>query len=113
MKKKSWVTILIIIAVIILAIIIMTRSHPETDAEIAKCIGQNSELYVQLGCNTCKTQEEMFGENVKYLTIIDCWFDYEACPKKGVEYTPTWIIKGEKYEEVLSIKKLQELTGCQ
>ena len=111
MKKKSLVTILMIIAVIILAVIIMTRSHPETSEEVAKCIGKNSKLYIQLGCSACKIQENIFGENVKYLNIIDCWFEREKCG--GIEYTPTWIIKGEKYDEVFSIKKLQELTGCE
>ena len=111
MRKKSWVTILMIIAVIILAIIIMTRSHPETSEEVAKCIGRNSELYIQLGCSACKIQENMFGENAQYLNIIDCWFEREKCG--GIEYVPTWIIKGEKYAEVFSIQTLQELTGCE
>lgn len=111
MKKKSLVTILMIIVVVILAIIIMSRAHPETDAEVAKCIGKNSGLYVQLGCNACKTQEEMFGENAKYLNIIDCWFEREKC--SGIEKIPTWVIKGEKYVGVQSIEKLKELTGCE
>ena len=111
MKKKKGLTLIIILVVIILAIIIMTRSHPETSEEVAKCIGRNSKLYVQLGCSACKIQEEMFGDNYKYLNVVDCWFERDKCGE--IEYTPTWIIKGEKYDEVFSIKKLQELTGCQ
>jgi len=110
MKKKSLVTLLIIIAVIILAIMIMTRSHPETSGEVAKCIGKNSELYTQLGCSACKIQEDMFGDNYQYLNVVDCWFEREKCGE--IEYTPTWIIKGEKYVGAQSIETLQELTGC-
>jgi len=111
MKKRGWVTIIIILAVIILAVMIMSKSHPETSKEIVECIGENSELYIQLGCSACQTQEEMFGDNSQYLNIIDCWFEKEKCGK--IEYTPTWIIKGEKYVGVQSISTLQELTGCQ
>ena len=111
MKKKKGLTLIIILVVIILAIIIMTRSHPETSEEVSKCIGKNSKLYVQLGCSACQVQEKIFGDNYKYLNVIDCWFERDKCGE--IEYTPTWIIKGEKYDEVFSIKKLQELTGCQ
>ncbi len=79
--------------------------------EIAMCIGENSELYVQLGCNACETQKEMFGDNYKYLNVIDCWSEKEKCSE--IQYTPTWIINGEKYTGVQSIEKLKELTGCE
>jgi len=47
---------------------------------------------------------------LKYLEIIDCWFEKEKC--ENISGTPTWKIKGEYYKGVQSIKKLQELTGC-
>lgn len=111
MKKKSLVTLIVILAVIILAVIILNRPSPETSKEVAECIGKNSKLYVQLGCHRCEQQEDLFGDNYKYLNAIDCWFERDKC--EGIESTPTWIIKGEKYDEVLSIQTLQELTGCQ
>ncbi len=111
MKKKKGLTLIIILVVIILAIIIITRSHPETSKEIAECIGKNSALYTQLGCSACQIQEEIFGDNYKYLNVVDCWFEGDKCG--GIEYTPTWIIKGEKYTGAQSISTLQELTGCQ
>ena len=58
MKKRSWITILIIIAVIALAVIILNKPTPETPEEIAKCIGENSVLYTQLGCHACEIQED-------------------------------------------------------
>ncbi len=110
MKKRSLITILVILIVIIISVIVLVKPHPETSEETAKCIGQNSELYGQLGCRACQAQEEKFGENKKYLNIIDCWFEREKC--SGIEYTPTWIINGEKHVGVYSIEKLKELTGC-
>lgn len=110
MKKRSLITLIIIILVIILAIYLIYKPHPETDWEIVKCIGENSILYTQLGCHACKTQEEMFGENKKYLNMIDCFFESDKCTE--IEATPTWKIKGEYYRGVQSIETLKELCGC-
>lgn len=107
-KIATWGIILIIIVGAL--VYINSKKNPETSDEIAKCIGKKAELYIQLGCNACETQKEMFGENSEYLTIIDCWYEREKCSE--IQYTPTWIIKGKKYTGVQSIEKLQELTGC-
>jgi len=81
--------------------------------EVAKHIGENSILYVQAGCIHCKEQEDLFGENVKYLTIADCLEDTQACINAGIEATPTWIINGQKYVGKKTIEELKELTGYQ
>ncbi|MGD9276703.1 MAG: hypothetical protein PVJ67_06015 [Candidatus Pacearchaeota archaeon] len=113
MKKNSLVTIGIILVVIFLAIFILIKPAPETNEEVIKCIGENSVLYTQLGCSHCEEQEEMFGDNLKYLDIIDCFYEHEKCSVEDITATPTWIIKGEKHKGAKSIKKLQELTGCE
>ena len=112
MKKNNWITFLIIIAVIILAIFLMKKPSPKTDEETTKCIGENSEFYVRLGCTHCENQKDMFGEYVSYLKPIDCFYEREICTQKGIEATPTWIINGEKIVGTQSIEKLKELTGC-
>ena len=68
-------TIGIILLVIIIAIVLINLPKGETPEEVAKCIGRNSKLYTQLGCHACETQEEMFGDNYQYLTVVDCFFD--------------------------------------
>ena len=113
MKKGNLITIAIILAIIIFAIIILNKPLPVTSEEIAQCIGENSVLYTQLGCSHCEEQEELFGDNLKYLNIIDCFYEHEKCSVENIEATPTWIIKGEKYKGVQTIEKLQELTGCE
>lgn len=109
-KKNKIITILIILGIVALSIIIMNKSNSNVSKETAQCIGGNSTLYTQLGCHACKNQEKMFGKNYQYLNIIDCWFEKDKCSE--IMYTPTWIIKGEKYTGPQSIKKLKELTGC-
>ncbi len=112
MKKNTWITFIVIVGVVVLAIFLMKAPKPETDEETAKCIGENSEMYVRLGCTHCETQKEMFGEYVSYLKPIDCFFEREICAEKGIEATPTWIINGEKVVGTQEISKLKELTGC-
>ena len=113
MKKRTQnliATILIIIAIAALAFILLNRNRPETTEEIAKCIGENSVLYTQLGCSACKAQEDLFGESYQQLNVIDCFYEREKCSE--ITATPTWIINNEKYVGVQSIEKLQELTKC-
>ena len=110
MKKRSIVTLIIVLAVIILAVLVLTRSHPGPSEEIAKCIGENSILYTQKGCHACEYQEDLFGDNYKYLNVIDCWVDQEKC--LGIKGTPTWIINDQEYLGAKSIEQLKELTGC-
>ena len=112
MKKNNWITITIILIVIILAFIAINRSHPDTTEDIAKCIGENAELYVQLGCPACKTQENIFGEDYEKLNVIDCFYEREKCIEKKIEVTPTWIIQEEQFKGIKSIDQLKELTGC-
>lgn len=111
MKKSNIITIVIILGVLVLAYFILNKPiAPVTSEEVAKCIGDNSLLYTQLGCHACEKQEELFGETYQYLNTIDCWFERDKCG--GVTATPTWIINGETIQGVQSVEKLQELTGC-
>jgi hypothetical protein len=111
-NKDNIITFLIIIGIIVIAIFALQKELPATDKEISKCIGENSILYTQLGCHACEAQEDLFGENYQYLTIIDCWYDNQKCIDINIEYTPTWIIDGEKYIGVQSFDELKALTGC-
>jgi len=112
MKKKSLVSLAVVIAVIIIAIIILTRSHPQTNGNVAKCLGEKSTLYIQLGCHACELQKDYFGEDYKDLTVVDCFFEKEKCIADNIEATPTWIIDGVKYKGTRSIEDLKQLAGC-
>jgi hypothetical protein len=111
MNKRLWWTFGIILAVIILATtLILYKPAQQTTTDVAKCIGENSIVYVQLGCHACETQEQMFGDDYQYLNVIDCFYERDKCT--GIQATPTWEINGEYYKGVQSIDKLKELTGC-
>ena len=114
MKRKVMkaITFLIIFGVVIFAAFLITSKGEETSNEVAKCIGENSILYTQLGCHACETQKDLFGESYQLLNKIDCYYNPEKCIDTNITATPTWIINGEKYVGVQSIEELKELTNC-
>jgi cytochrome c biogenesis protein CcdA len=105
-KYKSQLIILGIILVVLLVIFIPAKKVAETEEEIAKCIGEKSTLYVQVGCSHCRTQENILGENINYIEIVDCFYEPERCSK--IKATPTWEINGEYYIGVKSFDELKE-----
>jgi len=112
MKKRGWITFCVILGVIILSAVILTRQNEKVSEETAKCIGQKSKLYVQLGCSACVKQEKIFGDSYQYLNRTDCWFEREKCLEAEISATPTWIINGKSYIGVQTIEKLKELAEC-
>ena len=112
MRKNTVISIIIIILIIFLVIYIKTRNPAEVNQELAKCIGENSILYSQIGCIHCEKQKELFGESVQFLNIYECNNNWTYCDEKGITGTPTWIINEKKYIGVQDIKTLKDLTGC-
>ena len=108
---KIYLSLVVIVIFIILGIF-WAKGNGSTDEKTAKCIGENSVLYMKLGCPACETQEKMFNGNYQYLNKIDCHFETQKCIDAGITHTPTWIINNEKYVGVQTIEKLKELTGC-
>jgi len=120
MRKEKLITVSIVIFILLIAGGIIyfkstTLSIKDLPSEeVVRYIGEHSVLYVQAGCIHCREQEDLFGENVKYLHIFDCAASKDntlVCNLGGIVTTPTWIINGEKYTGVQSIEKLKELTG--
>ena len=74
----------------------------------------HSELTLQL----INAAEEVFGEDVKFLTYIECSMPdskdrNSLCKKDNIEKYPTWeFADGTRIEDILSFKKLEKETGC-
>jgi len=110
--KKNSVTAVIILAIVIFSIWAVTRDNPNVDEELAKCIGENSVLYVRKGCSACEAQKDLFGKSVKHLQIIDCLTQAQECANQGIPSIPTWVINKQRQVGIQSIDKLKSLTGC-
>lgn len=116
MKHSVWITILVVIGVIGIALIILfvkgSNNPPLINENTSVCIGENSVLYVQLGCNHCELQENLFKENVRHLNIVDCFDKVDECKGVGIMRVPSWEINGTLYSGFKSPEQLKNLTGC-
>lgn len=110
------ITISIILIILVASIMfLLFKKKSSISEELANCIGQNSLLYVQEGCHYCEQELEKFGDNKKFLKLVDCVSTEELakyCFDQNITATPTWEINGEFYTGVKSIQELKELTGC-
>lgn len=117
-KKNVYTLIVVIFGFSLVAAFIyfnsFVNSNPQgnVSASLAKCIGQNSHVYVQLGCSHCANQEAMFGNNWEYINSTDCYYNSQECITKNITGTPTWIINGQYYLGTQTIETLKSLTGC-
>lgn len=117
MRKEKLVTIGIIALILVTAgAVIYSRTTGSAvkdipSEEVAKYIGEHSQLYTQLGCHYCIEQEALFGDNYKYLNVTDLYYHPELWAQLDIRGTPTWVINGEKYIGYKSIEELKELTG--
>jgi len=113
-KKSVLITTIIISIILIFSVYILRgdKTHIDVNETFAKCLASESIMYMQTGCHACKQQEDLFGDNYKYLSIVNCLEEPLKCAVVEIEATPTWIINGQKYEGVQTIEKLKEVTGC-
>jgi hypothetical protein len=105
---------IVIIIILMLSGIFMFFSNSKDDSvkeEDVNLIAENSVLYVQTGCSHCITQENIFGDYISKLNIIDCVTEdgMQKCINANITATPTWIIKGKYYEGIKTIEELKEI----
>jgi glutaredoxin len=120
MGKEKLITIGIIVLILFIAggvIFLKNTSFIVQDTvpeEVARWIGEHSIIYTQTGCSHCIEQENLFGDNWKYLNSVDCVSspkNTQACINANITVTPTWVINGKQYMGVHSIDTLKTLTG--
>lgn len=110
-KKISLIITISVFLIIGIVVFILMNNKTVISESDAKLIGNNSILYTQVGCGHCLIQEQMFGENIKYLNVVDCFKEEnrKECSDKEIVVTPTWLINNIKYEGVKSLKELKEI----
>jgi glutaredoxin len=116
MNKKTQnivITIVIIIAIAAIAFFIIRgkTTGAVVSEDAAKWIGAHSTVYTQVGCSHCVDQENLFGDNWKYIHSVDYFTNPQAFIDANITGTPTWVINGQQYVGVQSITTLENLTG--
>jgi uncharacterized membrane protein len=76
-----------------------------------------AKMYGASWCPHCLDQKELFGASARRLPYVECGTGPQgsrqaaACLAAGIRQYPTWIIAGRRFEEVLTLPRLAELTG--
>jgi len=75
-------------------------------------------MYGAYWCPACNSQKALFGQAAALLPYIEC--DARSpigqpgvCVSAQIRAFPTWDINGQRYEGVLSLEQLAEMTGYQ
>ncbi len=87
--------------------------------ELAQCLTDSgAKLYGAYWCGHCADQKELFGENLKYLSHMECDSrgenaDPEACAEAGIKAFPTWILgDGSVLVGTQQLETLAEKADC-
>ena len=68
-------------------------------------------------CPHCQDQKALFGAAARRLPYVECSTGGQGSPQtsecraRGIKTYPTWIINGQRYEQLLMLPRLAELTG--
>ena len=95
-----------------------TPTDPVAKALADHLAQTGAKFYGASWCPHCKDQKRIFGSAAVRLPYIECsplggqgTATAKVCLDAGIRSYPTWFIKGEKIEEVLSIQRLSEKSG--
>jgi uncharacterized membrane protein len=93
------------------------EEDPQARALASYLSEQGAKFYGAYWCPHCQQQKEIFGLSAKRLPYVECSPDGQRSPQapecvaqKIMNY-PTWIINGQRIEEVLSLQRLADATG--
>jgi len=96
--------------------------QPEGEDPAAKALAVHlssvgAKMYGASWCPHCLEQKEIFGAAARRLPYVECATgpqgspQAQACQAANIRSYPTWIIGGQRYEEVLSQARLAEVSG--
>jgi uncharacterized membrane protein/glutaredoxin len=80
---------------------------------------RGAKMYGAYWCPHCVEQKELFGASARRLPYVECSTggpgsrQASACLAAGIRQYPTWIIGGQRFQEVLTLTRLAELTAFQ
>lgn len=78
---------------------------------------RGAKMYGASWCPHCVEQKELFGASARRLPYVECSIGGQgsrqasACQAAGIRQYPTWIIGGQRLQEVLPLARLAEMTG--
>lgn len=93
------------------------REDPRLVALAQHLESTGAKFYGAFWCPVCQQQKDRFGAAQKYLPYVECSPNGRggavafACVSENVTNYPTWIIRGQRYSEVLDTDTLAQRSG--
>lgn len=113
----------ILIAISVLMLFTLSSCAEPKDgkyAAAAKCLTEKGvKLYGAFWCPHCQEQKALFGDDVRYVTYVECderdpKANVKECTEKKIERFPTWFFPGQGLE--IGLRTPEELAikaGCE
>lgn len=110
----SGLTVLIALAALHLyySDLLAPREDPQLQALASHLQDSGAKFYGAFWCPTCQEQKRLFGASAKRLPYVECSPDgrkgllVRACVEANVTGYPTWVIRGRRYQQMLSLEEL-------
>ena len=114
----------VVIALLHLNYVGVLGRPPAVEDQFARALAlhlsqRGAKMYGAYWCPHCVEQKELFGASARRLPYVECSTGGQgsrqasACQAAGIRQYPTWIIGGQRFQEVLTLTRLAELTGFQ
>ncbi len=93
------------------------RTDPRLTALAAHLDRTGAKFYGASWCPTCTEQKRLFGTAADALPYVECSPRGRggpvamACISAGIDGYPTWIIRGQRYQEIIEPERLARLSG--
>lgn len=79
------------------------RTLPGEYDDFAQCLTDNGAImYGAYWCGNCQAQKQMFGKSFEFLNYVECTENEELCKEQKIEGYPTWKLKKDGVEELIS-----------
>lgn len=112
MQKKEILILIALFVIVILIVLLINyaRGNNNYNEETMRCIAGKSKMVVSPTCSACAYQREILKGYLSYFEFVN--INQEILEQYDIQGVPTWIINERKYEGVMTIQELKEITGC-
>lgn len=92
------------------------REDPQSQALASHLQRSGAKFYGTFWCPTCQEQKRLFGPSAKRLPYVECTPDgrngllARVCIEEKINRYPTWIIREQRYSQLLNIEELTRLS---
>lgn len=120
MKQYTFVGIIVLICIGLVAIVVWSRSQPGDYDQFAQCLTEKGvKFYGAFWCPHCQEQKRLFGRSTSKLPYIECSMpdqktQTKVCIDEKITGYPTWVFAdGSRINQVMQLSELAEKSSCE